>query len=76
MRRREEGSLLLSFSPSLANERVNEGALTSIEGANAAIQSVRDYDAEDEKQQNCAVQRRWVVGALGFRERLNDRPHN
>jgi len=40
----------LSFPPSLANERMNEEALTSTEGANAAIQSMRNYDAENEKQ--------------------------
>lgn len=61
-------SRALSFSSSLfrsfffcysaANKRANEEALTSVEGANAAIQSVRDYDAENEKQPACAVQRR------------------
>lgn len=67
---------VFSPPPSFANERVNEGVLTSRKGANVAIQSMRDYDSEDEKQRDRAVQRRWVDGALGFRERLNDKSHN
>jgi len=49
----------LSLSPSPLSHRAagRVEALTSVEGANAAIQSARDYDAEDEKQPQ---QRRWV----------------
>lgn len=71
-------SLFLSSS-SFANERTNEEALTSVEGANAAIQSVCDYKAGDEKQPAYAAVQRWVgIMPLGFlfRERLNDRSHN